>query len=78
MPALAGAYIYGDWGHGRVWAMRYDKAAKKVISNDLILQAVLDGKGKGLFKPSAFCEDANGEIIGLDWMGKIYRIESAN
>jgi len=78
MPTLAGAYIYGDWGHGRVWALRYDKAAKKVISNDLILQAVLDGKGKGLFKPSAFCEDARGEIIGLDWMGKIYRIESAN
>jgi glucose/arabinose dehydrogenase len=74
MPSLKDAYIYGDWGHGRVWALRYDKKAKKVVSNELLLQAVLDAKGKGSFKPTAFCEDADKEILGLDWAGKIFRI----
>jgi len=77
LPELKGAYVYGDWGHGRVWALRYDKVGKKVISNDLLLQAVLDSKGKGSFKPTAFCEDASGEILALDWAGKICRIQSA-
>ncbi len=77
MPWLVGAYVYGDWGHGRVWALRYDKATKMVTSNELLLQAVLDAKGKGSFKPTAFCEDANHEIIALDWAGKIYRIGPA-
>ena len=78
LPALAGSYVYGDWGHGRVWALRYDKTNKKVVNNDLLLQAVLDAKGKGSFKPTAFCEDAAGEILALDWAGKIYRIQAAN
>ena len=75
LSGLKGAYIYGDWGHGRVWALRYDKKAKKVISNEQILDAKLDAKGKGSFKPTAFCEDANKEILGLDWAGKIFRLE---
>lgn len=75
LPELKGAYIYGDWGYGRVWALRYDKKAKKVVSNTVILDAKLDDKGKGSFKPTAFCEDVNGEILGLDWAGKIFRLD---
>lgn len=74
VPALKGAYIYGDWGFGRIWALRYDKAAKKVLSNELIYEAARDEKGKGLMKPNAFCEDLNGEILVLDWGGKLLRI----
>lgn len=76
-PSLKGAYIYGDWGYGRVWAMKYDKQAKKVISNEVILDARLDDKGKGSFKPTAFCKDIDGEILGLDWAGKIFRLDPA-
>jgi glucose/arabinose dehydrogenase len=72
---LQGAYIYGDWGYGRVWALRYDKVAKKVASNGVLLDAKLDAKGKGSFKPTAFCEDTKGEILGLDWAGKIFRLD---
>jgi glucose/arabinose dehydrogenase len=77
VPALKGAYIYGDWGFGRIWALKYDKAAKKVISNELIYEAARDAKGKGLMKPNAFCEDQNKEILVLDWGGKILRVEAA-
>lgn len=73
LPQLKGAYIYGDWAFGKIWALKYDKAAKKVISNDLIYEAAKDAKGKGLVKPNAFCEDANKEILVLDWGGKVLR-----
>ncbi|MEZ0275302.1 MAG: glucose sorbosone dehydrogenase, partial [Roseimicrobium sp.] len=77
IPALKGAYIYGDWAFGRIWALKYDKAAKKVISNELIYEAARDEKGKGLMKPNAFCEDQNKEILVLEWGGKILRVEAA-
>ncbi len=74
-PSLKGAYIYGDWGFGRIWALKYDKVAKKVISNELIFQGPLDPKDKNMIKPAAFCEDANKEILVLDWNGRIFRLE---
>ncbi|MGC3969297.1 MAG: PQQ-dependent sugar dehydrogenase [Pirellulales bacterium] len=33
VPALQGKYVYADYIRGTVWALDYDKAAKKVISN---------------------------------------------
>ncbi|WP_009965167.1 PQQ-dependent sugar dehydrogenase [Verrucomicrobium spinosum] len=75
LPNLKGAYIYGDWAFGKIWALKYDKAGKKVISNELIFQAPLNPKGQGLMKPSAFCEDLNKEILVLDWNGKLHRVE---
>ena len=77
MPELKGAYIYGDWGFGRVWGLRWDNAAKKVTGNDLLIEtALLDVKGKqrSNFQPTAFCEDAEREVLALDWNGKIYRL----
>lgn len=75
MPSLKGAYIYGDWAFGRIWALKYDKAAKKVIANETLLQPPLDAKGKkAMFQPAAFCEDADHEILALDWNGKIFRL----
>ncbi len=75
LPSLKGAYIYGDWAFGRIWALKYDKAAKKVISNETLHQPPLDAKGKkALFQPTAFCEDADREILALDWNGKIFRL----
>ena len=76
-PKLKGAYIYGDWAWGRIWALHYDKAAKKVTSNDTLHKPSLDTSGKtpkALFQPAAFCEDAEHEILALDWNGKIFRL----
>ena len=77
-PSLRGAYIYGDWAFGRIWALKYDKAAKKVVTNQTLHQPPLDAKGKkALFQPAAFCEDADHEILALDWNGKIFRLGRA-
>ncbi|MES2792536.1 MAG: PQQ-dependent sugar dehydrogenase [Planctomycetota bacterium] len=36
LPELVGKYIYADYITGKVWALKYDEAAKKVISNEAI------------------------------------------
>jgi len=78
LPELVGSYIYGDWAYGSIWALKYDKAAKKVVSNTVLQGPQLnpaDKTSKNVgFKPTAFCEDANHEIIALDWMGKAWRV----
>ena len=85
LPDLVGSYIYGDWGFGTVWALKYDKVAKKVVSNEVIVASSLvaaaakppgfkEAKAAPAFKPTAFCEDANHEIIALDWIGKAWRL----
>ncbi len=78
MPELQGCYIYADWGFGTIWALKYDKAAKRVISNTQLLGPQIlatdkHAKNTG-FKPTAICEDANHELLALDWMGKIWHI----
>jgi quinoprotein glucose dehydrogenase len=77
MPKLKGAYIFGDWGFGRVWALHIDHAMKKSTGNDLLIETALmgnPGKQKSAFQPTAFCEDANREVLALDWNGKIFRL----
>ena len=32
-PSLDGYYLYGDYVTGRLWAMKYDREAKKVVAN---------------------------------------------
>ncbi len=73
IPALQGAYIYADWGSSRLWALRYDKVAKRVLANDLLLQAADASKGPAS-KPAGIYEDANKEIVLLDWQGKLARL----
>lgn len=36
LPELVGKYIYADYVTGKVWALKYDEAAKKVVSNEAI------------------------------------------
>lgn len=78
LPALKGAYLYGDWAFGRIWALKYDQAGRKVLSNDLVIKSDLDSSGKtpkAHFQPTCFCEDADREPLALDWNGKIFRIK---
>ncbi|MFZ4763994.1 MAG: PQQ-dependent sugar dehydrogenase [Roseimicrobium sp.] len=77
LPQIKGTYIYGDWGFGRVWALNYDTATKKVVSNQLLVETALlgkPGKERSAFQPTAFCEDMEKEVLALDWNGKIYRL----
>jgi quinoprotein glucose dehydrogenase len=78
-PELTGAYIYGDFILGKVWALKTDDSGK-VLSNDLLFTSPqtppADPKKKPtvLIKPTAFCPAANGDILVLDWNGGIYKV----
>lgn len=54
LPELAGKYIYADYVTGKIWALKYDMAAKKVISNEAIPSDKLP--------IISFGEDEQGEI----------------
>jgi quinoprotein glucose dehydrogenase len=79
LPDLAGAYVYGDFVLGKVWALKTDDAGK-VQSNTLLFtspQTPADNPKKKptvLIKPTAFGPDASGEVIVLDWNGGLYRL----
>ena len=63
VPALSGAYVYGDNNTGEVWALRYD--GSQVTSNARIGQVT---------RVTAFGEDRDGELHVLE-SGKIWRVE---
>lgn len=67
MPALAGAYIYGDFSSGTIWALE---------PSTTVAARVIAETGRQL---SAFGEDATGEHYVLDYGGGVvYRLEAAN
>lgn len=73
IPELQGAYIYGDYISGRLWALKYDAAANKVISNDSI-------PSSAALQPISFGSDQNGDVYMLvvTPTGKgIYRFEKS-
>lgn len=37
-PELVGHYLYGDYVTGRVWGLKYDPAAKKVLANHKLVE----------------------------------------
>ncbi|MGV3662642.1 MAG: PQQ-dependent sugar dehydrogenase [Prosthecobacter sp.] len=79
LPELKDAYVYGDFVLGKVWALKTDDSGK-VLSNDLLYSSpqtpAADPKKKPtvLVKPTAFCANAAGEMLVLDWNGAIYKL----
>ncbi|MDB4509731.1 PQQ-dependent sugar dehydrogenase [Akkermansiaceae bacterium] len=68
VPQLQGKYIYGDWGFGTIWALE-TKDGKKT-ENTVIFKRPEASK----FRPTAFVEDADGELLILSHDHKIYTI----
>lgn len=65
LPSLYGAYVYGDYCSGKIWALRYDNG--RVTER---LAIVPDG-GVAI---SGFAEDQDGEVYVMDFGGGgIYR-----
>ncbi|MDA9962664.1 PQQ-dependent sugar dehydrogenase [Opitutales bacterium] len=85
LPTLRDHYLFGDWGTGNFWALRY---AKQKVANVQKLNWSRAGNPvgetkepgipskitKGSFKPVNFCNDADGELLVLDWNGVIYEV----
>jgi glucose/arabinose dehydrogenase len=66
ISALCGVYVYGDFGTGRIWGLRYDGSA--VIEQQKLLDA-----DRSI---SAFGEDEQGELYVVDYAGEILKIVS--
>lgn len=66
LPELRGAYVYGDYGNGRIWALRYDQRSRETVANDLLLESRLP--------ISSFAEDDRGELYVLALDGKVFKI----
>ncbi|MBI3760863.1 MAG: PQQ-dependent sugar dehydrogenase [Chloroflexi bacterium] len=65
LPGLTGAYLYGDYCTGEVWAMRFNAAGDAFFA-DKLLDTHLP--------ISSFGEDEAGEIYVLALSGEVYRI----
>ena len=63
LPSLYGAYVYGDYCSGKIWALRYD--GSRVTESIQLADTSL--------RISSFAEDADGELYILDLEGEIYR-----
>lgn len=65
IPALCGAYLFGDWGSGRLWALRHD--GRRVTHHRLLLTTSL--------AISSFGVDEQHELYVVDHRGgQVYRI----
>ena len=62
---LRGAYIYGDYGTGKIWALKR-KGAKVTWHRE-----IADTPHQIL----AFCEGRDGEIFYVDYAGQLYELE---
>lgn len=66
LPSLTGAYVYGDFCSGRIWALRYD--GSQVTEHVEVIDSKL-----GI---SSFGEDQAGGLYILSFDGHIYRFGS--
>ncbi len=64
LPSLYGAYVYGDFCSGKIWALRHDGA--RVTEHLELLDSGLS--------ISSFGEDQSGELYILSFDDKIYRL----
>lgn len=68
LPALKGAYIYGDYDTGKIWMLRYDREKKTVSDHQELVDSTLRLVG--------FAQDHAGELYLVDHMrGLIFELE---
>ncbi len=62
IPQLIGAYIFGDYEYGQIWALQYDGTSNPV--NNLLFETD--------YEISSFGIDENNELYICDYNGRIY------
>ncbi len=65
LPSLNGAYVYGDYGSGRIWALRYDG----IVVTSLLTETSVNISSFGL--------DQKNELYFTAYDGKIYKLTPA-
>ena len=65
LPGWRGAYFYGDFSTGTVWALVHD--GEKVVRNEVVARVP---------QLSSFGEDAAGELYAVSLEGTIYRFDA--
>jgi len=65
---LVGAYIYGDYGSGRIWALQYDRT--RMPANTELVDTSLN--------ISSFGIDQKNELYICAFDGKIYKLQTAD
>lgn len=80
MPGLEGHYVFADYVLGRIWALKYDPRAKKVISSGVIHEPdpsapVNANPWKRPTQPSCFGVDAEGNLYMAEQSkGMVFRL----
>jgi len=67
LKGLCGAYVYGDYGDGGIFALRYD--GKQVVSHTVLLETDR--------KISSFGQDRDGELYVVDHDGEVLKLVPA-
>jgi glucose/arabinose dehydrogenase len=67
-PELRGAYVYGDYEYGKMWALRYDAKARKVTWHQELTDSPLKISTFGMGRDGSFyaVDHASGEIYQLE------------
>lgn len=67
-PELRGAYVYGDYEYGKMWALRYDYRANKLKWHEELLDSAV--------RISSFAVARDGNFYALDYdRGEIHALE---
>ena len=64
LPSIQGAYVYGDYCSGTIWALDYDMLEHRVLADTPL-------------RIAAFAEGPDGELYILSFDGKLYRLRPA-
>jgi hypothetical protein len=72
LPDLVGYYVYADYVTGKIWGLKYDEKAKKVVANRPIA-------GPEGFNIPCMCigEDQDGELYLGDSFSQLWKFEAA-
>jgi quinoprotein glucose dehydrogenase len=72
LPELVGYYVYADYVSGRIWGLKYDEKAKKVVANRPIAAP------KEMPNPPVMCfgSDEAGELYMGDSFGNLWTFQS--
>ena len=76
IPTLYGHYFFGDYCTGRIWSILFD--GKKIIEFNDLTDILLKKLGVKSFYLSSFGETFDGELLLVDYSGKIYLLTSEN